>query len=79
MPSLRSYYFMHRFLCFTVILFSPIILAENSIKTIDKLVFQWSQLEQQHSEIDLAWREQKPIFEQQLHLLKKKKDNFCHC
>jgi len=65
--------FMRKLICSLLIVISPCSLAEVNAKTLDKLVFQWSQLEQQHSEIDNRWREEKPVVEQQLRLLKAEK------
>jgi septal ring factor EnvC (AmiA/AmiB activator) len=60
------------FSCFLI--FCPALAwAEVNINEIDKLIYQWSQLEQQYNEIDLDWREKKPILKQQLKLLKEEK------
>ncbi|MBV1910646.1 MAG: DUF3450 domain-containing protein [Kangiellaceae bacterium] len=47
--------------------------ANTSASELDNLVLQWTQLEQQHSELDNRWRENKPVLEQQLQLLSEEK------
>ncbi|NQZ23495.1 MAG: DUF3450 family protein [Colwellia sp.] len=64
---------MHKLICYIFVFISPFLRAEIGAQELDKLVFQWSKLEQQHSEIDNRWREKKPLIEQQLRLLKEEK------
>ncbi len=64
---------MRKIIYCVFVFISPFSWAEVGVQTLDKLVFQWSQLEQQYSEIDNDWREKKPLIEQQLRLLKEEK------
>lgn len=43
--------------------------AQTDAKTIDNLVLQWQQIEQQRSQLSSHWRQKKQLLEQQLSLL----------
>lgn len=47
--------------------------ANTNATELDDLVTQWTQLEQQYSEIDNRWQENKPLLEQQLRLFKEER------
>lgn len=61
------------FMLVAILIALPIDAINTNATELDNLVIQWTQLEQQHSEIDNHWRENKPLLEQQLLLLKEER------
>jgi hypothetical protein len=61
---------MYKLIGYVLVFISPFLRAEIGAQDLDKLVLQWSKLEQQYSEIDTRWAERKPLVEQQLRLLR---------
>jgi hypothetical protein len=63
-------------LSFSLVTFTavfPVNAVNSNAIALDNLVSQWTQLEQQHSEIDNRWQETKPLLQQQLQLLKEER------
>lgn len=61
------------FILFTLTMVLRVNATSSNIIALDNLVTQWTQLEQQHSEISNRWREKKPLLQQQLQLLKEER------